>query len=105
MPTKTISGVGSARTKSSPLHADLPLGTTDASVVALAERLGVDEVAAPGRRHICVVRLRHVDVLNLLPGQRVVQGRSLSGFRTAQMCLIRSPAMSNASTASVRPFC
>jgi len=30
------------------------------------------------------------------PRRPVVQGRSLSGFRTAQMCLIRSPATSNA---------
>ena len=37
--------------------------------------------------------------------QPVVQGRSLSGFRTAQMCLIRSPATSNATTATVTPPC
>jgi hypothetical protein len=35
--------------------------------------------------------------------QPVVQGRSFSGFRTAQMCLIRSPTTSNASTAMVTP--
>ena len=30
---------------------DLPLGTTDASVIALAERLGIDEVATLDQRH------------------------------------------------------
>ena len=34
-----------------------------------------------------------------------VQGRSLSGLRTAQMCLIRPPATSNAYTATVTPSC
>ena len=37
--------------------------------------------------------------------QPVVQGRSFSGFRTAQMCLMRSPAMSNANTVTVMPSC
>ena len=37
--------------------------------------------------------------------QPVVQGRSLSGLRTAQMCLIRSPATSNANTVTVTPSC
>ena len=38
-------------------------------------------------------------------GQPVVQGRSFSGLRTAQMCLIRSPATSNANTVTVTPSC
>lgn len=46
---------------------DLPLGTTDASVIALAERLGVGEVATLDRRHFSVVRPRHVNALTLLP--------------------------------------
>ena len=46
---------------------DLPLGTTDASVIALAERLGVDEIATLDQRHFRVVRPRHVDALTLLP--------------------------------------
>jgi hypothetical protein len=48
-------------------YADLPLGTTDASVIALAERLGVTEVATLDRRHFTVVRPGHVDTLTLLP--------------------------------------
>ena len=46
---------------------DLPLGTTDASVIALAERLGIREVATLDRRHFSVVRPRHVEALSLLP--------------------------------------
>lgn len=46
---------------------DLPLGTTDASVIALAERLDVAEVATLDRRHFTVVRPNHVDALTLLP--------------------------------------
>lgn len=48
-------------------YADLPLGTTDASVIALAERLEVAEVATLDRRHFSVVRPRHVSALMLLP--------------------------------------
>lgn len=48
-------------------YADLPLGTTDASVIALAERLGVTEVATIDRKHFAVVRVRHVPALTLLP--------------------------------------
>lgn len=46
---------------------DLPLGATDASVIALAERLNEREVATLDRRHFTVVRPRHVDSLTLLP--------------------------------------
>lgn len=48
-------------------YADLPLGTTDASVIALAERLNVSEIATLDRRHFTVVRPRHVEALTLLP--------------------------------------
>jgi hypothetical protein len=37
--------------------------------------------------------------------QPLVQGRSFSGFRTAQMCLIRLPATSKAITVTVTPSC
>lgn len=46
---------------------DLPLGTTDASLIALAERLGVDEIATLDHRHFRVVRPSHVQALTLLP--------------------------------------
>ncbi|WP_239029043.1 PIN domain-containing protein [Pseudonocardia acidicola] len=48
-------------------YGDLPLGTTDATVVAPAERLGVSEVATLDRRHFTVVRPAHVPALTLLP--------------------------------------
>lgn len=48
---------------------DLPLGTTDASVIALAERYGADEIATLDHRHFRVVRPQHVDAFTLLPEQ------------------------------------
>jgi predicted nucleic acid-binding protein len=48
-------------------YADLPFGTTDATVVAIAERLGTIEVATLDRRHFTVVRPAHTDVFALLP--------------------------------------
>jgi uncharacterized protein len=48
-------------------YGDLPLGTTDASVIAIAERLRLTEVATPDRRHFAVVRPTHVNALTLLP--------------------------------------
>lgn len=48
-------------------YADLPLGTSDASVIALAERLNEHEVATLDLRHFTVVRPRHVRALTLLP--------------------------------------
>lgn len=48
-------------------YADLGLGLVDASVVAVAERLGVDEIATLDRRHFGVVRPRHVAAFVLLP--------------------------------------
>ncbi|MFD0883168.1 type II toxin-antitoxin system VapC family toxin [Streptosporangium algeriense] len=48
-------------------YADLPLGVVDASVIAVAERLGLTEVTTLDRRHFTVVRPRHADVFSLLP--------------------------------------
>jgi len=47
--------------------ASMPLGGTDASVVALAERHGAIRVATLDRRHFTVVRPRHAQALELLP--------------------------------------
>ena len=46
---------------------DLPLGTVDASVIAAAERRGVNEIATVDRRHFSVVRPAHVSAFELLP--------------------------------------
>ncbi|MDP5184894.1 PIN domain-containing protein [Blastococcus sp. BMG 814] len=48
-------------------YRDLPLGTVDASVVAAAERLGIQEIATVDRRHFSVVRPDHVPAFSLLP--------------------------------------
>jgi predicted nucleic acid-binding protein len=48
-------------------YRDLPLGTVDASVIVVAERLGATEVATLDRRHFSVVRPRHEVALALLP--------------------------------------
>lgn len=48
-------------------YRDLPLGTVDASLVALAERLGETDVASFDRRDLTVVRPRHCEALTLLP--------------------------------------
>lgn len=48
-------------------YADLELGATDASVVALAERLRTDLVVTLDHRHFRAVRPAHRDALRLLP--------------------------------------
>ena len=48
-------------------YRDMPLGTIDASVVALAERLKVKQIATLDHRHFSVVRPAHVDAFELLP--------------------------------------
>lgn len=48
-------------------YADFPLGTTDATVIAVAERLHIPEVATLDHRHFHAVRPRHVDTFTLLP--------------------------------------
>ncbi|MFE3454746.1 type II toxin-antitoxin system VapC family toxin [Nonomuraea sp. NPDC059194] len=49
-------------------YMDLPLGLVDAAVIAIAERLGLSEVATVDQRHFRVVRPRHVEAFRLLPG-------------------------------------
>jgi uncharacterized protein len=48
-------------------YADLPLGAVDASVIAVAERLGASVVLTIDRRHFSVVRPRHIEAFTLLP--------------------------------------
>ncbi len=48
-------------------YADFPLGATDASVVALAERLDTPYVATLDHRHFRAVKPRHCETLKLLP--------------------------------------
>ncbi len=48
-------------------YRDLPLGTTDSSVIATAERLGIREIATLDHRDFRAVRPAHVDAFGLLP--------------------------------------
>ncbi len=48
-------------------YRDFPFGGTDASVIALAERLGTPVVITLDRRHFGAVRPRHCEALTLLP--------------------------------------
>ena len=48
-------------------YADLRLGGTDASVIAIAERLGIQRIATFDRRHFTVVRPVHVEAFTLPP--------------------------------------
>ncbi len=48
-------------------YADFPLGGTDASVIALAERLDTATIVTLDHRHFAAVTRRHRDTLELLP--------------------------------------
>ena len=48
-------------------YADLSLGTVDAVVVAIAERLSASQLATLDRRHFSVVRPMHIAGFELLP--------------------------------------
>jgi hypothetical protein len=48
-------------------YADFPLGGTDASVVALAERVGAEIILTLDHRHFAAVRPRHCERFQLLP--------------------------------------
>lgn len=48
-------------------YRDFPLGGTDASVIALAERLNTDLVLTLDRRHFATVRPQHVSAFRIFP--------------------------------------
>lgn len=48
-------------------YADFPLGTTDSTIVAVAERLGITTIATLDNRHFSAVRPRHVEAFTLVP--------------------------------------
>jgi predicted nucleic acid-binding protein len=49
------------------MYRDFPLGTVDAYVIALAERLNTDLIVTFDLRHFRAVRPRHVDAFRILP--------------------------------------
>ena len=48
-------------------HSDLGLGGTDASLIVIAERLGVTRIATLDRRHFGAVRPNHTPAFELIP--------------------------------------
>ena len=48
-------------------YRDLPLGTSDASIVAAAERLGISTIATLDRRHFGAVQPAHIPAFELIP--------------------------------------
>lgn len=48
-------------------YADLPLGAVDASVVAVAERLGARAIATLDVKHFLIVKPKHLQAFDLLP--------------------------------------
>jgi predicted nucleic acid-binding protein len=48
-------------------YADFPLGGTDASVIALGERIDAEIVVTLDRRHFAAVKPRHRETFELLP--------------------------------------
>ena len=49
------------------VYADAPIGFVDASVTAVAERLGLVSLLTTDRRHFSLVRPQHVSAFRLLP--------------------------------------
>jgi hypothetical protein len=49
------------------VYENLPLGTTDATVVAVCERLSLTELASLDHHHFSAIRPRHAERLRLLP--------------------------------------
>jgi len=48
-------------------YADSKVGFVDASIVAIAERLGVTRILTLDRRHFGMIRPRHCEAFELLP--------------------------------------
>ncbi len=49
-------------------YADSDIGFVDAAVLAVVERLNEPKLATLDHRHFAMLRPRHVDALELLPG-------------------------------------
>ena len=49
-------------------YADAGVGFVDAAILSIVERLGEPKLATMDRRHFTLMRPRHVDSLELLPG-------------------------------------
>ncbi len=58
---------GNASPNSSTKYADMDLGTVDAAVIAIAERLNIVTLATINTRDFRVVRPAHCDAFELVP--------------------------------------
>ena len=47
-------------------YADFPVGGTDASLIAIAERLGITQIATLDRRHFSAVKPSHCAAFTLV---------------------------------------
>jgi hypothetical protein len=70
---------------------------------ALEAVLGICAATASAEAEAGVAEFRPPDPRNADARQSVVQLRSFSGLRTAQMCVMRSPVTSNANTVKMAP--
>jgi predicted nucleic acid-binding protein len=50
-------------------YADFPFGTTDATIIAVAERLEIATIASLDTRYFHAVRPRHIQAFTLVPVQ------------------------------------
>jgi len=48
-------------------YSDTPLGFVDASIVAMAERMGVTRILTTDRKHFSLVRPSHIPAFELVP--------------------------------------
>jgi predicted nucleic acid-binding protein len=66
-------------------YGDFPLGTVDASVIAVAERLNATTIATLDHRHFRAVRPNHCDAFDLVPPRPVTAIRLDSSPRRRQL--------------------
>ncbi|MFT4165291.1 MAG: PIN domain-containing protein [Microlunatus sp.] len=66
-PVELLSGDYARMAELMETYIDRPMGVTDASVIAIAERLGVTEIACTDRTDFRIVRPRHIPAFTLLP--------------------------------------
>ncbi|WP_433711962.1 PIN domain-containing protein [Nocardia sp. CA-084685] len=56
-------------------YGDFPLGAADASVIAVAERLGITRISTLDHRHFRQVVPKHCGAFDLVPGEEKLSRR------------------------------
>jgi predicted nucleic acid-binding protein len=77
-------------------YADLPLDGTDASVIALAERIGAPAIITLDRRHFAAVKPRHRQTFELLPPSEPDITATAAAHQAVSLALARSPGQAEA---------